>query len=497
MPRKLKKINSTTYEADFERARVEVGDIDREEFIPCCKMYNFEDETSLKVTYADRPYSLVTPEAEEVDKIVLTEAVHYPPYEIDKNYKVGDLLEYNGGLYEVIQNHKSQEDWPPPEVPALYKVSTPQGVIAEWVQPLGAHDAYAINTKVSHNGKIWVTIIDANVWEPGVYGWEETDGRVDVECYCVDGIGEQNVSGFEFEIILRERPASNVVEMAIEAEGLKFYYQPELTQEEIDEGAYRPEEVVGSYAVYHATCGQMHKKEDAEKYQTGKAFHIYRPKVYDANGNWIWGELNIDAEAGILSITVDQQWLNNAVYPVRVDPTFGYTEVGGASLSAIHPRIDGFTAHLPEERVFGAMYFYVAFHADTDNVCGILYGEEGFGLADYTIERNDLPELADPDWHRFGMVKYFAVTPGDYILCLAGGQGGNRRYYDDSLNNVWFAWEDYSYVYPPIDPESDAVLTLSSNKRIYSFYAETASIPVPILTAVQENSNIRVSWTYE
>jgi len=27
--------------------------------------------------------------------------------------------------------------------------------------------------KVRHNGKIWVSIADYNVWEPGVYGWEE------------------------------------------------------------------------------------------------------------------------------------------------------------------------------------------------------------------------------------------------------------------------------------------------------------------------------------
>lgn len=27
--------------------------------------------------------------------------------------------------------------------------------------------------KVIHNGKTWVSDIDNNVWEPGVYGWNE------------------------------------------------------------------------------------------------------------------------------------------------------------------------------------------------------------------------------------------------------------------------------------------------------------------------------------
>ena len=41
------------------------------------------------------------------------------------------------------------------------------------MQPIGAHDAYAKGDKTSHNSKNWVSTVDNNVWEPGVYGWEE------------------------------------------------------------------------------------------------------------------------------------------------------------------------------------------------------------------------------------------------------------------------------------------------------------------------------------
>ncbi len=41
-----------------------------------------------------------------------------------------------------------------------------------WVQPTGAHDAYTLNAKVSHKGQNWNnTGSNANVWEPGVFGW--------------------------------------------------------------------------------------------------------------------------------------------------------------------------------------------------------------------------------------------------------------------------------------------------------------------------------------
>lgn len=42
----------------------------------------------------------------------------------------------------------------------------------EWIQPTGAHDAYAKNARVLHNNIKWVSLVDANVWEPGVSGWE-------------------------------------------------------------------------------------------------------------------------------------------------------------------------------------------------------------------------------------------------------------------------------------------------------------------------------------
>ncbi|GAB3042289.1 carbohydrate-binding protein [Sediminivirga luteola] len=42
---------------------------------------------------------------------------------------------------------------------------------AQWVQPAGAHDAYLAGDEVTHEGRRWVSMADANVWEPGVSGW--------------------------------------------------------------------------------------------------------------------------------------------------------------------------------------------------------------------------------------------------------------------------------------------------------------------------------------
>lgn len=49
--------------------------------------------------------------------------------------------------------------------------TSPPDETQAWVQPAGAHDAYATGDLVTHGGFTWVSTVNANVWEPGVAGW--------------------------------------------------------------------------------------------------------------------------------------------------------------------------------------------------------------------------------------------------------------------------------------------------------------------------------------
>ena len=90
------------------------------------------------------------------------------------SYAAGKRLQYMGDLYKVLQDHVSQPDWTPDVAVSLYvKIDDPAIEWPEWHQPVGAHDAYEAGAKVSHNGKHWTSDINANVYEPGVYGWTE------------------------------------------------------------------------------------------------------------------------------------------------------------------------------------------------------------------------------------------------------------------------------------------------------------------------------------
>jgi len=100
----------------------------------------------------------------------------YEPWEADHAYVIDNLFRYDNELYKVNQAHTSQSDWVPGVgTDALYSNAAPAGVIPEWVQPQGAHDAYQIGDQVQFNGNIYASLISANVWSPAVYGWQLVD----------------------------------------------------------------------------------------------------------------------------------------------------------------------------------------------------------------------------------------------------------------------------------------------------------------------------------
>lgn len=104
------------------------------------------------------------------------EGLEYIPlfksWETNTAYALNDRVKHNSLLYKCVQAHTSQSDWTPDVTPALWtRVSVEE--FPEWIQPTGAQDAYMAGDKVSHNEKHWISTADNNVWEPGVYGWDE------------------------------------------------------------------------------------------------------------------------------------------------------------------------------------------------------------------------------------------------------------------------------------------------------------------------------------
>lgn len=120
-----------------------------------------------------RPY--IEEAAESLPDEDALEAVElFQSWDAGVDYAVQTRVRYGGKLYRCEQTHTSQEGWEPPVTPALWTEVAEPGTIPVWKQPTGAQDSYAKGDKVRYPdeaGSVWVSDVDGNVWEPGVYGW--------------------------------------------------------------------------------------------------------------------------------------------------------------------------------------------------------------------------------------------------------------------------------------------------------------------------------------
>ena len=110
------------------------------------------------------------------DEEALTAPMLYERWQEGKEYEAGQRLYHAEKLWRVLIGHVSQDAWRPDITPSLFaEVLIPDpDVIPEWVQPESTNP-YMKGDKVRHVGKVWVSDIDYNVFEPGVAGWSEVE----------------------------------------------------------------------------------------------------------------------------------------------------------------------------------------------------------------------------------------------------------------------------------------------------------------------------------
>lgn len=110
------------------------------------------------------------------DEQAMEVSTFYDDWAAGINYNTDDIRRYEGILYRCLQRHSSLDNWMPPVVPALWHRlgnPNPEG-IWPWVQPPGA-PGYMKGDEITHLDSTWISDIDNNVWEPGVYGWKKQD----------------------------------------------------------------------------------------------------------------------------------------------------------------------------------------------------------------------------------------------------------------------------------------------------------------------------------
>lgn len=175
---------------------------------------------------------------------------------------------------------------------------------------------------------------------------------VDARFYPIDDL--ESADGHEFEVRLLSAPATPVLTFTLQAKGGQWWRQPVMAYRSahppFHPDAYRwepngrggerrqPERVAGSW-IYDTDLSGDYTALGGHNYRNGKALHVYRPWAEDAKGVRVWCDLDIDGAAGLMTITVPQDFLDGAVYPVLVDPTFGYSGTAASDDNASNSNI--------------------------------------------------------------------------------------------------------------------------------------------------------------
>lgn len=320
------------------------------------------------------------------------------------------------------------------------------------------------------------------------------DGKKEFHFYTKtkEEIGSEK-GGFEYELILKEKPDTNIFIWQLENwEDLNFYYQDKIKDGQAQKRADRdgtsleeakriimPENVIGSYAVYHKT-----KKDN--QYMVGKLFHIYRPKITDKNGDWIWGILNV--KDGELTITVDNNWLDNARYPVSVDPTFGSTDVG-----AVHDWSTGsyttgakYTSPVDANGTVTKMSWYTERYLADDVYKGTLYDTSGNLITNGVGGATLCPASAGWTDSTFSTPPSITAST-EYLLTVTTASGDEMEYwYDNDTSYGIFDETGINYASPGSIDATDQGNWIDSMYATYEVSTPPASTeepnqPIPII----------------
>lgn len=117
-------------------------------------------------------------ESNMLDDITINEHFKmFPTWDEHWTGKAGAIVTDEGKCYRSIHDIIDiSTNTKPSETPSMWTlIGDPTAEYPEWVQPIGAHDAYENGAKVSHENTNWVSVVDGNVWQPGVYGWEAAE----------------------------------------------------------------------------------------------------------------------------------------------------------------------------------------------------------------------------------------------------------------------------------------------------------------------------------
>ena len=261
------------------------------------------------------------------------------------------------------------------------------------------------------------------------------------------------------ERIIVERGAKPQYVFTLESsKQLEFSYQDALTEDEIKEGVKRPEEIVGSYAVFH---------------NRRKVAHIYRPWVKDDKGDTAYCDMRISGNK--LFVELDQRWLNRAKYPIVIDPTIGYTDIGATATGFQNAMYCFGYYPMLESGSLQSIHHYVSSRFG-GGIWG-MYSDNGSNhpgsLFTYSVPYPTVYDQMLTGWNTIPCSG--DLTINNYWLFCFPAVWTSARY--DSYGGVALRYKNIVFQDPPPDPAPAGMGIV--NNRAYSVYVTYEEITPP------------------
>ena len=224
---------------------------------------------------------------------------------------------------------------------------------------------------------------------------------------------------------------------------------------------------------------------------TGKILHRYRPIAIDANGNKAWCNDEVDRYIDPTNIrtTTPQQFLDEAVYPVTVDPDLGYTAIGGGVYHIRQetiPKRRGSSWTMPVDGTANYIRARIRGSAGVTNDCKAMVNQKDSGGANVhaqiTATVENLACAEAEHWEQFnnaGEALVNGVTYIPNIIAKAGDKGDNYFLKGDTDGGAVSSYEHSNAAYAVIpDPWINASIhgTIIDHS-IYVNYSEPAEEP--------------------
>ena len=314
---------------------------------------------------------------------------------------------------------------------------------------------------------------------------DDDSGDCAVHCYKKEAGVLGDKGKFEFSLILKNKPTPDlnptfdVIYDIDFSDGVEFWKQLPYDEqiesgEDVAAGVVKRDERFGYDSEDNVLCSMPEEAINSFAVMAPgkvklfqKLFHIPRPKAIDDDLTEQWCDLDIDTVAKTMTVKIPWTFLNSATYPIEIDPTFGYTTLGGSTHNfqgiiigskaspSVNIDVDTFWAGLNADWFFG------------EDVKMALYEDDGVNgtLQSPQSEEKD-------DGHGTTQFVSFDTTSGtvfansakDYLIAAwTGSSFSIQRDYNGSNVSRWYNATYNGWPSP---------IALSNSVYDYSTYAE-------------------------